>query len=193
MKIGLAVRGALSPILVSLFALLSLGQAGADDEKPKAFTPDRKEMIAAARELIDSQKFCALITLDETGRPQVRTMNPFPPEEDMTVYMATSTRSLKYRQIKRDPRVTVYYSDHVKGNGYVALTGMAVLVDDMDEIRKRKRAYWDQAFDPGLKNLVLIKVVPQRLEVLVYNKPGLKQDKATWRPPTIELAAPVKD
>ena len=26
-------------------------------------------MIAAARELIGSQTFCALITLDETGRP----------------------------------------------------------------------------------------------------------------------------
>lgn len=33
----------------------------------------------------------------------------------MTVYTSTSTRSLKYRQIKRDPRVTVYYSDHMKG------------------------------------------------------------------------------
>jgi general stress protein 26 len=177
-------------VLIAAFVLVPLSPASAQEKKPG---PDRAAMIAAARELIGSQTFCALITLDESGRPQVRTMNPFPPEEDMTVYMATSTRSLKYRQIQRDPRVTVYYSDHMKGNGYVALTGRAFLIDDPREIQKRKRAYWDQAFDPGLKNLVLIKVVPERLELVVYNKPGLEQDKNTWRPPTIELGPTVKN
>lgn len=181
----------LACVLLAASVLAPLSPARAEEGKPEG--PDRVAMIAAARELIGAQTFCALITLDESGRPQVRTMNPFPPEEDMTVYMATSTRSLKYRQIKRDPRVTVYYSDHVKGNGYVALTGRAVLVDDPGEIKKRKRAYWDQSFDPGLANLVLIKVVPERLELVVYNKPGLEQDKSTWRPPTIELKPAVKD
>lgn len=183
-----------TPVTRLVFAasiLASSSAARAEERKPEG--PDRAAMVAAARELIATQKFCALITLDEGGRPQVRTMNPFPPEEDMTVYMATSTRSLKYRQIRRDPRVTVYYADHVKGNGYVALTGRAVLVDDKGEIHKRKRAYWDQAFDPGLANLVLIKVVPERLELVVYDKPGLEQDKSTWRPPSIELGPAVED
>jgi general stress protein 26 len=181
----------LTRVLLAASVLAPLTPALAEEKKPEG--PDRAAMIAAARELIGSQTFCALITLDESGRPQVRTMNPFPPEEDMTVYMATSTRSLKYRHIQRDARVTVYYSDHMKGNGYVALTGRAVLVDDPGEIKKRKRAYWDQAFDPGLANLVLIKVVPERLELVVYNKPGLEQDKSTWRPPTIDLGPTVKD
>ena len=178
-------------VLIAASILVPLSPARAEEKKPEG--PDRAAMIAAARELIGSQTFCALITLDESGRPQVRTMNPFPPEEDLTVYMATSTRSLKYRQIQRDPRVTVYYSDHMKGNGYAALTGRAFLIDDPQEIKKRKRAYWDQAFDPGLKNLVLIKVVPERLELVVYNKPGLEQDKNTWRPPTIELGPSAKN
>jgi general stress protein 26 len=172
-------------------ALAPLSPARAEEKKPEG--PDRPAMIAAARELIGSQTYCALITLDETGRPQVRTMNPFPPEEDMSVYMATSTRTLKYRQIQRDPRVTLYYSDHMKGNGYVALSGRALLIDDPAEIQKRKRAYWDKSFDPGLKNLVLIKVVPERLELVVYNKPGLEQDKSTWRPPTIEFGPTAKN
>ncbi len=101
-----------------------------------------------------AQTYCALVTIDETGRPQVRTMNPFPPEEDMTVWFATNTRSRKVREMRRDPRVALYYSDHKNAIGYVQITGRAVLVDDMQEILKRKRAYWDQAF-PGLKNLVL--------------------------------------
>jgi hypothetical protein len=87
--------------------------------------------------------------------------------------------------MRRDPRVTLYYADHKNAIGYVTLAGRGVLVEDMQEILKRKRAYWDQAF-PGLKNLVLIKVVPERLDVLNY-KAGTQADPETWRTPSIEL------
>ena len=143
-----------------------------------------------------AQTYCALVTIDETGRPQVRTMNPFPPEEDMTVWFATNTRSRKVREMTPRPE------------------GDALLLRPQDrdrlrrapgprrprratwqEILKRKRAYWDQAF-PGLKNLVLIKVVPERLDVLNY-KAGTKPDPETWRTPSIELGGsgtpPPKD
>jgi hypothetical protein len=69
---------------------------------------------------------------------------------------------------------------------HVALAGRAVLVEDRAEVLKRKRAYWDQAF-PGLKNIVLIKVVPERLDVLNY-KAGAVADSVTWRTPSLEIA-----
>ncbi len=150
------------------------------EKQPPAL--DRAALIAAAREIMTAQTYCALITIDETGRPQVRTMNPFPPDEDMTVWFATNTRSLKVQQMRKDPRVTLYYADHAKATGYVALAGRAELTEDMAEILKRKRAYWDQAF-PGLKNLVLIKVVPERLDVLDY--------KAGTQARRRDLAAPL--
>ncbi len=153
--------------------------------------PDRAKIIAAAREIMQGQTYCALITIDETGRPQIRTMNPFPPEEDMTVYMATRTNTRKAEQIRRDPRVTLYYANHATATGYVALTGKAVLIDDMKEIQKRKRAYWDQAFAPGLKDLVLIKVIPEKLDVLNY-KAGVVADRETWRTPSIEFGTEKK-
>ncbi len=103
----------------------------------------------------------------------------------MTVWMATNTRSLKVQEIRKDPRVTLYYADHAKATGYVALKGRAVLVDDMQEILKRKRAYWDQAF-PGLKNLTLIKVVAERLDVVNYKR-GTAIDKDTFRPPSVSM------
>ena len=179
------------PVLLFLLAAAAPSQ----DTPPAGSTPpaavDRAGLLAAAREVMAAQTYCALVTIDETGRPQVRTMNPFPPEEDMTVWFATNTRSRKVREMKRDPRVTLYYSDHENAIGYVALQGRAVLVDDRSEILKRKRAYWDQAF-PGLKNLVLIKVVPERLDVLNY-KAGTQADPETWRTPSIELVpAPAK-
>jgi len=175
---------------VSLVVALVVGipcAGGAQVRKPAL---DREQLLAAAREIMGAQTYCALITVSDTGRPEVRTMNPFPPEQDMTVWFATNTRSLKVRQLRGDPRVTLYYADHAKASGYVAITGRAVLVDDMREIQKRKRAYWDTAF-PGMKNLVLIKVIPERLDVVNYQR-GAHGDPETWRAPAVEFAAAPK-
>jgi general stress protein 26 len=177
---------------LSLVTLAALSPASGQDKEKPAPALDRAALVAAAREIMTAQTYCALVTIDETGRPQVRTMNPFAPDEDMVVWFATNTRSLKVQQMRKDPRVTLYYADHAKATGYVALSGRAELVEDMAEILKRKRAYWDQAF-PGLKNLVLVKVVPERLDVLNY-KAGTQVDPETWRPPSVEFApAPKKD
>jgi general stress protein 26 len=171
-------------LVVGLAAVWS-GPLHAQEKQPAPLGRDR--LIAAAREIMEAQTYCALITLDETGRPQVRTMNPFVPEADMTVWFATNTRSLKVRQLKADPRVTLYYADHAKAIGYVAFTGRAALVDDLAEIQRRKRAYWDTAF-PGLKNIVLIRVVPERIEVINYAREAVGHPD-TWRPPTIAFPA----
>jgi general stress protein 26 len=172
--------------LSSVLVLVVSRPAGAQ-EKPPSPADERARLVAAAREIIAAQTYCALVTIDEAGRPQVRTMNPFPPEEDMTVWFATNTRSRKVREMRRDPRVALYYSDHKNAIGYVQITGHAVLIEDMQEILKRKRAYWDQAF-PGLRNLVLVKVVPERLDVLNY-KAGVQADPETWRTPSIDLSS----
>jgi general stress protein 26 len=168
-------------------SLLAPAPAGAAQDPPPPPPPNREGLLVAAREIMEAQTYCALITIAEDGRPQVRAMNPFVPEADMSVWFATNTRSLKVRQIRADPRVTLYYANHESAIGYVALTGRAVLVDDMQEIQKRKRAYWDRSF-PGLKNLVLIQVVPERIEVINYKR-GAVGDKETWRPPTITFPA----
>jgi len=182
-----------SPVVVAAFCLRIFNIAApstlsAQEKKTPAL--DRAGLIAAAREIMHAQQYCALITIDDTGRPQARTMNPFPPEEDMTVWIATNTNTRKVQQIRRDPRVTLYYSDHANAIGYVAIMGKAVLVDDMTEIMKRKRAYWDTAF-PGMKNIVLIKVIPEQLEVINY-KQGAQPDTATWRAPSIKFDASPK-
>jgi general stress protein 26 len=172
----------------TLALILAASASAAAQDKPQPAAPDRAKVLAAAREIMQAQTYCALITIDESGRPQARTMNPFPPEEDMTVWFATNTRSRKVREMRKDPRVSLYYADHAKATGYVALRGKAVLVEDMQEVLKRKRAYWDSAF-PGLKNIVLIKVVPERIEVLNY-KAGFVNDPVTWQTPAIDLVSP---
>jgi general stress protein 26 len=189
---GSTMKRLCSAFALSLLTLAVLSPSRAQEKEKQPPELDRAALIAAAREIMTAQTYCALVTIDETGRPQVRTMNPFPPDEDMVVWFATNTRSLKVRQMRKDPRVTLYYADHLNATGYVALSGRAELTEDTAEILKRKRAYWDQAF-PGLRNLVLIKVVPERLEVLNY-KAGTQANPDTWRPPVVEFSpAPKKD
>ena len=84
------VRRTLRLTLLALSALLVSGAAEAEKPAAKA---TRDDLIAAARKRMTAQTYCALITLDASGRPSVRTMNPFPPEEDMTVWFATNDRS----------------------------------------------------------------------------------------------------
>jgi general stress protein 26 len=159
------------------FCLLIAFPVLAGQNKP-ASPPDPAKVLAAAREVMTAQQYCALITLDEGGLPQARTMNPFAPDEAMEVWMATHAGTRKVGQIRKDPRVALYYADHSNAIGYVSVTGRAVLVDDMREVLKRKRAYWDTAF-PGLKDIILIKVIPERIEVVNY-KAGFGE-RVTWR------------
>ena len=177
----------LSTVKGCVLAFLFLSLQGAAPEctaqVKRAGAIERDSAIAAAREIIGMQTYCALITVDSSGQPHVRTMNPFPPEKDMTVWIATNSRTRKAREIHDNPRVCLYYADHSQASGYVAITGKATLVDDMNEKLKRKRGYWDQAF-PDWKYLVLIKVVPERLEVVNYKR-GMLNDTLTWSAPSV--------
>lgn len=148
-------------------------------------SPSRDSLLVAAREIMGMQKYCALITIDSTGHPHARTMNPFPPEDDMTVWIATNSRSRKIQEIRDNPNVCLYYADHKEAHGFVAITGKAVLVDDMSEKLKRKRDYWSQAF-PDFKYLILIKVIPEQLDVLNYARGG-SNDPVTWRVPSVQF------
>ncbi len=161
----------------------------AGTEKDKSMEESRA--LLAAREIMAGQTYCALITLDASGHPQVRTMNPFPPEADMTVWMATNSRSRKAGEIRNNPQVSLYYANHKEATGSVVIHGEAVLVDDMDEKLKRKRAYWDQSF-PDWKYLLLIKVIAREVEVLNY-RCNFLNDPVTWRVPVMELNPPSEN
>ena len=186
---------ALAPLALASLVLLSQSRPSRAQEARAApgapSAAEREHLIAAAREIMTAQTYCAFITVDRDGRPQARTINPYPPEEDLMVWFATNILSRKVQEIRDNPHVVVYYADHSAATGYVALSGRAVLVSDKAEIDRRRRAYWAQVF-PGDRNLVLVKVVPERLDVINY-KAGTKMDSVTWRSPSIELGpAPKK-
>jgi general stress protein 26 len=143
----------------------------------------RDTLLIAARDIMAQAPYCALITIDSAGGPQVRTMNPFSNTEGFVIWFATSRSSAKVKEIRANPRVSVYFADHVNATGYVTISGRAEVIDDRALLIKMKRGYWDQI--PGWQELfVLIKIVPQQLEVIDY-KHKVYNDPQTFRAPVV--------
>ena len=172
----------LTLLLLSIMILPRM--AGAQE---KAANSEEDALIAAAREIMDSARYCALITLDRSGRPQARAMEPFAPEADMVVWLGTNSRSRKVQEIRKDPRVTLYYADP-EGGGYVAISGTAQLVDDPKEKAARWKEGWEEFYPDRKDNYLLIAITPLRLEIISYRH-GITGDTVTWRTPSVEFEA----
>lgn len=157
--------------------------AGQAPAKPRS----RPEILAAAREMMHAAGYCALVTNGEDGHPQAREIDAFAPEDDFTVWIATRPATRKVGQIRKDPRVTLYYQVS-SGAGYVTLFGTAVIVTDPAEKSKRWKEAWVSFYEDRNRgdDYTLIKVTPFRLEIvsLAHN---IISDPVTWRPVTIDL------
>jgi len=140
------------------------------------------DLINVAKEIMTATGTCALITLDKEGRPRVRAMDPFIPENDLTVWFGTNANSRKIDQIKKDPRVTLYYLDS-DSSGYVMIHGIAQIINDIKEKENRWKDKWKD-FYPNKKNYLLIKVSPIWMEVISESR-NIVGDTITWQPPKV--------
>ncbi len=130
-------------------------------------------------------RYTALITLDSAGRPSVRTMDPFAPDENMVVWLATNPRSRKVREIRRNPRVTLYYFNR-DAQEYVTIHGRARLVNDPKLKERWWKDEWKSFYPDRAKDYLLIVVRPERLEV-ISEKKGIFGDAKTWTPPVVNF------
>ncbi len=145
-------------------------------------------LVPVAREIMAAAHFATLITVDSTGHPRARVMDPFPPEDDMTVWLATNPKSRKVQQLARDARVTLLYFDS-RGLGYVSLMGTGRLVDDSTEKATRWKDGWERFYPNRGEAYLLIEVTPTRLEV-VSERHGLGGDPVTWAPDAVTFGTP---
>jgi general stress protein 26 len=165
--------------------ILIAGLAGpAAAQQPPAPAVSRERLLEAARDVIAAARFTTLITLDSTGHPQARAIDPFPPDSDFVVWIGTNRRTRKVAEIGRDPRVTLYYFD-AAGAAYVTLRGTARVVTDSAETARRWKPEWG-AFYRDRADYVLIAVTPGRMEI-VSEALGIVGDPVTWRPPVVEF------
>ena len=127
----------------------------------------RDSLLTIANTIIDSSSCRMLITADENGKPQARTMSAFPPDENMVIWLGTSTRSRKVKQIKNNPNVMVFYFD-TKGRSYVSVAGKASIVNDPEKKAHYWKKSWIRYYPDPEKDYILIEVTPNRLEICSY-------------------------
>jgi len=140
---------------------------------------------SVAHEMIISSPYCALITIDGEGRPRARTMDPFKPDTSFVIWFGTHSKTRKVEQIKNNPKATVYYYNE-DVEGYVVLNGSAYLVNDPAEKAKRWKEEWAAFYNQERDTYLLIKFVPQWLEVY-SSKHNTPVDPETWRPPVVRF------
>ena len=144
---------------------------------------DRQGLLTTAREIMKTARYCALITLDSNGRPSARTMDPFLPEDNMVVWLATNPKSRKVAEISRHQRVTLYYFVREE-QAYVTISGRARIVRNANEKARHWKDEW-KGFYPN-RDYLLIAVTPEKLEV-VSVKQGIIGDLITWTPPAVRF------
>ena len=173
--------------IMCVFWSLGLGLSASSAQEVLNTDLKRDRVLEVAHEIVKNARHCALITVDRSGRPVARTMDPAPPGADFVVWMATNPASEKVQQIRRDPRVTLYYFDP-ETQGYVSLMGRARLVNDPDEKTKHWFEAWNK-FYSDRESALLIAVTPEKLET-VSPKNKIVGDPKTWAPPTIVFERP---
>ena len=147
----------------------------------------REKLISTAREVMTTARYCALITTGDQGRTNARTMDAFAPDETMIVWLATNPLSRKVAEIRRRPRVTLYYFDR-ENQAYVTLHGVARLVNDRNEKARHWKDDWKTFYPDRDGSYLLIEVRPVKLEV-VNVKTGVVGTESTWDPPTVHFPA----
>jgi len=144
---------------------------------------DQDTLIITAREMMETARYCALITLDETGHARI--MDPFSPDDDMVVWLGTNINSRKVKQIKNDLRVTLYYQAP-NAVGYVLIKGQAYIVDDTLNKQTYWKKEWSRFYSDEKSDYTLIKVVPEKLEIIDYQH-GISGDSKTWAVPFVKF------
>jgi len=149
------------------------------------FTEEEIALIEAANEIIESSYYCTLVTIDKEGEPKVRVMEPFKPDDNYEIWLATNPKSRKVQQIKNNSKSTINYFDKTELS-YVSLMGNAFIVND-EAIKSQKwKEGWEQHYKNKKEDYLLIRFVPESLELVSYTK-GYTGDKITWAPDQVLL------
>lgn len=180
-----ATRKWLTAAIISTLCLAAITPVVRSQSQPRPGA-DRDSLIATAREIMKSARYCALITLDSSGRPHARTMDPFEPEPDMVVWLGTNANSRKVAELRRNQRVTLYYFAR-EDQAYVTISGRARIVRDPAAKAIHWKDDWKNFYPDRERSYLLIAVIPEKLEVISVKK-GINGDAVTWTPPAVRFA-----
>jgi general stress protein 26 len=146
----------------------------------------RDSLVMVSHAIIESAGCRVLITVDENGKPHAREMDPFTPGEDMVVWLGTSPKTRKVKQIENNPNVVVFFYD-TKGLSYVSIEGKARLINDPTLKAKYWKDNWNRFYPDRGKDFILIQVTPVRLELVSYKHNLFNLTTDTFMPRSVEF------
>jgi general stress protein 26 len=150
-------------------------------------------LLEGAAKTMASVRYCWLMTTNGDGmnaRPMGR-LPAEPGEDALTVRFLADGRSRKAAEIRRCGKVTAIY-DNQPGDGYVAITGTAVLEDDPAVVCRRWKRGYETYFpsEADRAHALFVEVSIERLELWIRGvtpepfgtKPTvLARDAGGWR------------
>ncbi len=174
---------------IPLLFIVLLFTSCSNDKKDVVFrtnySDNEQKIMHEADSIIKSAYFTTLITLDNKNQPRARVVEPFSPEKNYIIWMATNPNSRKVKQLQNNPTATLHYFNKSK-LAYVSLMGKAYLVND-DSIKKVKwKNGWEKFYPDKKKDYLLIKFIPKTMELISITD-GFIGDKKTWKPHQVIL------
>jgi general stress protein 26 len=178
------MRASLRGIALSL-VLGAPGHLFAQAAPPAA--PARAQVLAAAKDIMQLAHFSTLVTIGPDGQPQARIVDPFPPDSDLTIWIATNPLTRKVQEIRHDPRVTLMYFNAATFE-YVTVIGTAAVDTDAGQKAARWKPEWAALYKDRNRgdDYQLLRVKPARLEVVSVRR-GIANDAKTWLPVTLDV------
>jgi len=85
----------------------------------------------------------AYLATCDGDQPRVRPVTPIV-EDDLKIWVATSSNSRKVQQIKGNPKVCLSFVEHPEGNKSAFVIGEAEIIPDLDQ---KKRVWKLASFD----------------------------------------------
>lgn len=156
-------------------------------QAPQPAAPTRTQVLAAAKDIMQLAHFSTLVTIGPDGHPQARIVDPFPPDSDLTIWIATNPLTRKVQEIRRDPRVTLMYFSAATFE-YVSVIGTAVVDTDAGQKASHWKPEWAALYKDQNRgdDYQLLRVKPSRLEVVSVRR-GISNDPKTWLPVTLDV------
>lgn len=126
-----------------------------------------QKYLEAVRAVMVRAEFCFLISHSRQGELHARLMQPFLPEEDLTVWFGVNARSRKVHEIEANQLVTMAYHFQPE-SAYVSLQGRAALVDDLEMRRRYWRQEWSEFWTDGPEgdDYLLVRVQPYQIDIM---------------------------
>jgi len=132
--------------------------------------PMLHELLAGAAKTMASVRYCWLVTTAPDGirgRPMGR-MPPETGEDALTVRFLADDRSRKVSEIRQAAAVTAIFENQAD-DGYVAVTGKAMLQDDPVVVQRRWKRGYDAYFasEADRAHALFVDVAIERMELWI--------------------------